>query len=189
MTNITIISGSPRESSLTYRVALLLKKTFEQEADLNVTLVDVREWKLPLLQKVFTGLEKTPEEYRPLFEIMEDTHGFVLVSPEYNGSYSPALKNLLDHFPKSVYSGKTFGFSTASPGAMGGMRAAQQLYLLAGALFGIPSPMMLITPKLEEKIDEKGNLIDEAFNSNLDKFKKQYLSLVEKLGVVKEVKF
>ena len=45
----------------------------------------------------------------------------LLVTPEYNGSYTPALKNLFDHFPKQ--SRKPFGIVTASPGALGGMRA------------------------------------------------------------------
>ena len=104
---------------------------------------------------------------------------FVLVTPEYNGSYTPALKNLLDHYPKQ--SRKAFGIVTASPGAMGGMRATQQLQLLVNAFFGIASPHMLIVPAVDKKFDAAGNLTDEHFKKSIDLFTREFLWLAESL--------
>ncbi len=39
-------------------------------------------------------------------------NAFIIVTPEYNGSYTPAMKNLFDHFPKQIH--KPFGIVTAS---------------------------------------------------------------------------
>jgi NAD(P)H-dependent FMN reductase len=110
---------------------------------------------------------------------MFEADAFILVTPEYNGSYSPAMKNMLDHFPKQHH--KTFGLVTASPGAMGGMRAAMQLQQLVFALFGIGSPYMLVVPGVDKKFDVEGNLLDESFQKSVDLFVKEFLWLSEKV--------
>jgi NAD(P)H-dependent FMN reductase len=112
---------------------------------------------------------------------MFEADAFILVTPEYNGSYTPALKNLFDHFPKQSH--KAFGVVTASPGILGGVRASQQVQLLINALFGIGSPHMLITPQVEKKFDASGNLIDPAFQKNIDVFVSEFLWLAENISL------
>jgi NAD(P)H-dependent FMN reductase len=177
--NIEIISGSPRKDSGSHRVALFLQKYLAKKTIHTVDIIDVRDWNLPLLQHVFTSVEKTPAEYRPLAKRMFAANAFILVTPEYNGGYSPALQNLMDHFPKQSH--KAFGIVTASPGAMGGMRASQQLFLLIGALFGIASPYMLITPSVDKKFDVQGNLTDPGFEKAIEIFSSEFLWLAESL--------
>jgi NAD(P)H-dependent FMN reductase len=182
--NIEIIAGSPREQSVTYRVALFLKKFLEAHTPHQVNIIDVREWNLPLLNQVFGSVAATPDAFKPLAERMFAADAFIMVSPEYNGSYTPAMKNLLDHFPKQ--SRKTFGIVTASPGAMGGMRATQQMQLLVGALFGILSPYMLIVPGVDKKFDPHGQLTDETFQKQVDLFAKEFLWLAESVKGIQE---
>jgi NAD(P)H-dependent FMN reductase len=89
------------------------------------------------------------------------------------------MQNLFDHFPKQQR--KAFGLVTASPGAMGGMRAAMQLQQFVFALFGVGSPYMLITPNVDKKFDEEGNLLDAGFKKSIDVFINEYLWLAEKI--------
>ena len=176
---IEIIAGSPRKESISIRAALYLKNHLTANTDHSVDIIDVREWDLPLLQNVFSSVEATPERYRPLTERMFAADAFILVTPEYNGSYSPALQNLLDHFPKQSH--KAFGLVTTSKGVMGGMRSSQQLLLLVPALFGIASPYMLITPQVDKKFDEQGNLTDPGFQKPIDQFVQEFLWLAKAL--------
>jgi NAD(P)H-dependent FMN reductase len=176
---IEIISGSPRINSVTKRVALNLKKWLENNTNHEIGLIDLKDWNLPPFQRVFVSIDKTPDEFKPLSERIFGADAFILVSPEYNGSYSPAMKNLLDHFPKQHH--KTFGVVTASPGALGGIRAAQQLLLLVSALFGIASPYMLIVPAVDKKFDAEGTLFDESFQNNIHNFITEFLWLAENL--------
>ncbi len=179
--NITIVSGSPRENSVTVRVANFLQQELKNQfPDHNVRLVDVRHWKLGLLQTVWSSPAEAPEEFRPLAEIMCRSHAFIIVTPEYNGSYSPAMKNLFDHFPKQ--SRKVFGLATASPGAMGGMRAAMQLQQMVAAFFGILSPHMLITPAVDKKFNENGELIEENFRRVVNNFLHEFMWLAEHIN-------
>lgn len=176
---IEIISSSPRNTSVTHRVALFLQKHLQTHTQHNIGLIDVRHWNLGLLQNVFASVEKTPEAYKPLAERMFAANAFIIITPEYNGSYSPALQNLMDHFPKQT--GKPFGLVTASTGMMGGMRASQQLLLLVPALFGIAAPQMLVTPSVDKKFDADGILLDETFQKNIDVFVNEFLWLAEKI--------
>jgi len=177
---IEIISGSPRPNSVTHRVALHLLRLFSEKTGHQVGIVNLKDWNLPAIQSVFASPEHTPEEFRPLAERMFAADAFILVSPEYNGSYSPAMKNLLDHFPKQHH--KAFGIVTASPGPLGGIRASQQMQLLINALFGIASPYMLIVPTVDKKFDTEGQLLDESFRNTIHNFITEFLWLAERLA-------
>jgi NAD(P)H-dependent FMN reductase len=182
---IEIISGSPRINSVTRRAALYLKNSIKQNTMHEVDIIELKDWQLPPVQTVYVSVEKTPDQFKPLAERVFNADAFILVTPEYNGSYSPALKNLLDHFPKQHH--KPFGIVTASPGPLGGMRAAQQLLLLVPALFGIASPYLLIIPGIDKKFSADGDLLEESFSNNLKNFITEFLWLSEKLVKEKEV--
>jgi NAD(P)H-dependent FMN reductase len=182
--NIEIIAGSPREGSLTHRIALHLFNELRHCAAQHQTgLINLQEHRLPFIQKVWNNAEAPPEAYRALAGRMFDADAFVIVSPEYNGGYSPAMKNLFDHFPKQRR--KAFGICTGSDGAMGGMRASQQLLQLVPALFGIASPTLLIVPAMDKKFDEKGKLLDAAFSKKVHDFLTDFLWLAEALYAAK----
>lgn len=177
--HIEIISGSPRKNSITNRVALHLHKRLIECTAHQINLLDVRDWNMPPIETVFKSVESSPAPFRELSKRMFDADAFILVSPEYNGSYSASIKNLLDHFPKQLR--KPFGIVTASPGALGGMRAALQMQLLVIALFGLVSPSMLLVPAVEQKIDVDGNLTEKKFEHNINHFVSEFLWLAERV--------
>jgi len=182
--NIEIISGSPRKNSITYRVALFLKNYLQQVSQHSINIIDVRDWDVPVLETAWMSPEKVPLYLQPLGNRMFNADAFIMVTPEYNGSYSSALKNLFDHFPKQHH--KAFAIVTASDGAMGGIRASQQLQLLVYALFGIGSPYMLVVPGVNKKFDEQGTLLDTGFQKNIDIFITELLWLVESIRPIVE---
>jgi len=176
---IEIISGSPRPKSVTHRVALHLQRLMQEQTTHEVGIIHLKDWNLPAVQSVFVSVDYTPDEFKPLAKRMFSADAFILVSPEYNGSYSPAMKNLIDHFPKQHR--KPFGIVTASPGPLGGIRASQQMQLLIYALFGIGSPYMLVVGGVDKKFDAEGNLVDQSFHNNVHNFITEYLWLAESL--------
>ncbi|HKB43015.1 MAG TPA: NAD(P)H-dependent oxidoreductase [Chitinophagaceae bacterium] len=176
---IEIISGSARSNSITKRVALNLIKQLKEDTNHEIGIIDMKDWDLPPLQSVFKSLDTTPDEFKSLSKRIFEADAFILVSPEYNGSYAPALKNLLDHYPKQHH--KPFGIVTASPGSFGGIRATQQMLLLVSALFGIASPYLLVVPAVEKKFNVQGELLDESFQNSIHNFITEYLWLAENL--------
>lgn len=176
---IEIISGSPRKGSVSKRVAFHLLERFKNEAGVEVGLIAMDEVEFPFIQKVWTQVSDAPEHLQPIAGRMFNADAYVIVTPEYNGGYSPAMKNLFDHFPKRT--GKTFAICSASDGALGGMRAAQQTIQLVAALFGILSPILLVTPQMDKKFDENGTLLDENFQKAIDNFILNFLDLAKKI--------
>ena len=172
---IEIISGSARLASQTKRVALHLRDELQVYPEVSVGLIDLSFYNLPPVQDVFTSSEEAPTELREIVSRMFDADGFILVSPEYNGSYSPAMKNFLDHFPKQAR--KAFGIVAASPGSLGGIRAAVQLQNLTFGLMGIGSPQMLIVPEVDKKFRSDGLLVDQSFKGLVKAFIDQFLWL------------
>ena len=178
--NIEIVSGSPRKESVSFKEAVYLQNLLRQKTRHEVNIIDIREWQLPALQQVvYSSVDNTPGQLKPLAARMFAADAFIIVTPEYNGSYTPAMKNLFDHFPKQMH--KAFGIVTASQGSLGGIRASQQLQLLIGALFGIPSPFMLVTPQVDKKFDMNANLVDGSFQHSINTFIHEFLWLAERL--------
>ena len=177
--NIEIIAGSPRTGSTSLRVALHLEQALKAQTAHRIGLINMQESGLPPIQMPWSAADKAPEEYRAVAGRMFAADAIILVSPEYNGGYSPAMKNFLDHFPKQAR--KPFGLVTSSYGGFGGMRAAQQLLQLVPALFGIASPSLLIVPAVDKKFDESGKLLDEAFEKSVQDFITEFLWLAEKI--------
>ena len=178
--NIEIIAGSPRQGSLSHRVAKHLFNRLQQEAPQHrIGFINMQEVVLPFIQSVWQTPEHIPAEYKDVALRMFDAKAVILVSPEYNGGYSPAMKNFLDHFPKQTR--KAFAVATSSPGAMGGMRAAQQILQLVPALMGVASPTLLIVPGVDKKFGEGGSLLDESFAKNISSFLSEFLWLAEAL--------
>ncbi len=178
--HIEIIAGSPRQSSLSLRVAKHLYHKLQKQENLHVGLISLNEVQFPFIQKVWSSVEEAPEELKPIARRMFAAQGFIICSPEYNGAYSPAMKNLFDHFPKQLR--KVFGIATSSNGMMGGMRASQQLLQLVPALFGIASPKLLIVPEVDKKFNEEGVLLVPSFEKNVEDFVNDYLWLFRKLN-------
>lgn len=178
--NIEIVSGSPRTESVTNRVAVHLQRVLRDRTEHNINIIDVRQCNpMPLQEQVYPSVSETPEAFRPVAERMFAADAFIIVSPEYNGSYTAAMKNLFDHFPKQHH--KPFGIVTASPGMLGGIRAALHLQQFICALFGIPSPYMLVTPQVDKKFSPDGELLDVNFKKSVDLFVNEYLWLAERL--------
>ncbi len=180
---IEIISGSPRKESLTRRVAIHLQECLKNCTTHDIGLIDLQEWNLPPIESVYSSVENTPDKFKPLTKRMFEANAFIFVSSEYNGSYSSAMKNLLDHFPKQHH--KAIGIVTAAPGGMGGIRAAQQMQLLSNALFGICSPYLLLVPEVDKKFDEAGKLLDEKFEHSVRNFISEFIWLAESICVKK----
>ncbi|HVK97202.1 MAG TPA: NAD(P)H-dependent oxidoreductase [Flavisolibacter sp.] len=176
---IEIVSGSTRENSITFRVALHLQKQITERTDHHAGIIDVRQNNFPLLETVYTSVDAAPDQHKEVVGRMFAADAFIMVSPEYNGSYTACIKNFFDHFPKQHR--KIFGIATASPGSLGGIRAAMQMQQYIYALFGIGSPYMLVTPQVDKKFDEEGNLIDPTFQKTIDLFIKEFIWLAESI--------
>lgn len=183
--NIAIISASIREGRETHKVSEELCRQLRKQENINPNLVDLKEYALPLFEALYSE-ENASEATRKLRRYLHQADAMVFVSPEYNGSYTAALKNMTDGFSKAHFSGKPIGVVSVSSGALGGMRAAQLMQQLVLALRGYPIPQMLLVPDVDQKFSDEGVLLDQAFSKNITSFLEQFLWFTEAITAKKQ---
>lgn len=159
---IVVLLGSVRTERKGIRAARFVHRSLVERGH-DVTLVDPKELKLPLLDRMYKEYErgKAPAELERLATLYRAADAFVIVSAEYNHSIPPALSNLLDHFLEEYFF-RPSAIVCYSAGAFGGVRAAMQLRAMLGEL-GMPSISSLFPiPKVGQALDEAGTPQDEG---------------------------
>lgn len=133
MFRLAIIIGSTRPHRNGEAVAQWIFDIARQRRQTDVELVDIRDYRLPLLdepQPASSG-QYSHVHTRAWSEKIASFDGFVFVTPEYNHAPPAALKNALDYLFHE-WNNKSAGF--VGYGAMGGVRAVQELRHIMGAL-------------------------------------------------------
>ena len=126
MTKIGIILGSTRPGRNGEAVAQWVHQIAAQRSDAQFELVDIADWKLPLLDDPllpgYGSYSRTLTEQWSAKIASFD--GFVFVTPEYNHSIPAALKNAIDLLYVE-WNNKAAGF--VGYGNTGGARAIEHL--------------------------------------------------------------
>ncbi len=168
--NLSIVSGSIRENGLTLRIARALHQALQQYESGQAHLIDLGQYDLPLWRNMYDRQANTDPAIDDLFRTFSVTDTFLFVSPEYNGSYSLALKNVIDFFGLDVFTRKVVGIATVSTGMLGGIRCALQLQQLALAVQAIPVPYMFMVAEAHKKILPDGTWVDTASKEAMYRF-------------------
>ena len=167
--NFLIFLGSVRDSTppsparLGLRVSRACERYFPCEDDSHsVELIDPLDYPLEPVFKPHFAYPKSqaPKALAELADKIQAADGYIMVSPEYNHSMSPALANLLNHFGSSLFAYKPSSIVTYSAGQWGGMRAAVQMRAYLSELGCLPVSAMIHVPKAADVFDEQGNARD-----------------------------
>lgn len=129
MLKIGIITGSTRPNRRSPDVAKWVLEIARRRTDLEVELVDIADFELPLLDEPMPpsmGKYQQPHTKRWAAKIAT-LDAFLFVTPEYNHGIPAALKNAID-FLYAEWNHKAAGF--VSYGAAGGSRAVEHLRLV-----------------------------------------------------------
>jgi NAD(P)H-dependent FMN reductase len=114
-----------------------------------------------------------------------ESDGFILVTPEYNHSFSGTIKNALDNFLPE-YEKKPFGIVSYSNGPFGGIRANEALRIVISQLKGVSTPIPLMISVVQEVFDEKGLLKDSQYDSRFKTFLEDFEWYVNSLKEARE---
>ncbi|HCV53870.1 MULTISPECIES: NADPH-dependent FMN reductase [unclassified Exiguobacterium] len=125
--NIGIILGSTREGRLSPQVGNWVKQLADQRGDANYTILDIADYKLPLLGEKDADASGAADWSKDV--AAQD--GFVFIVQEYNHSIAASLKNALDYL-RVEWNNKAAGI--VSYGSVGGARAAEHLRGILGEL-------------------------------------------------------
>jgi NAD(P)H-dependent FMN reductase len=181
---ISILSSSTRINRQSHRVALALRQHIG-ELGYEALLLDLSELRFPLMEEVLHRHPNPPADLPDFASAVRQSDALIFVSPEYNGSYTAALKNAVDYLKENEFANKVIGVAAVTAGNAGGVRAALAMQQLVLGIGGIPIPQMLLVGAVTQRFDEHGQLTDPTFSKQMQQFLDAFCWLSE---AVKEKK-
>lgn len=129
---IGIIVGSTREGRFADKAAAWVQGVLGQRQEVEVKLLDLRDFKLPLFDApVSPSYKQAPYENKEVARFTAEiaaADAYIIVSPEYNHAPPAVLKNAMD-WVYQEWNQKAVAF--VSYGSVGGARAVEQLRAIA----------------------------------------------------------
>lgn len=165
--SIAFICASLRHGAINQRLetALMIKAAALGAEPLKI---DLSDYEMPL----FHGDLKTPDTVKTLIEHLKTFDAVVMVTPEYNGSLPPLLKNVID-WTSTVetghFTGPVYGIASCTPGPMSGIMCLRQLHYILNRVGAEVVPTHVGCGNASAAFDGEGRLSAEPANSLSDK--------------------
>ncbi|GBL36122.1 NAD(P)H-dependent FMN reductase LOT6 [Filimonas sp.] len=161
MPQISILSSSIRTGRNSHRVALYFKELIESKQWASVDILDLKEYDFPLFDERLKYQTNPSAATLSIAEKIKAADGIIIVTPEYNGGYPAALKNVIDLMYEEWHR-KPVAISTISDGSFGGTQVITSLQFTLWKMRAWTVPAMFPVPKVRELFDENGQATGAA---------------------------
>lgn len=189
MTKILAFAGSSRKQSINKKLVKIAALAAEKEGA-STTIIDLADFPMPLFDQDLEAEQGMPEKAAEFKKLLIEHDGFLIASPEYNGAFSPLLKNVIDWASRAesngepsllAFKGKFAVIMAASPGTLGGIRGLVFLRMLLGNIGVTVLPEQQAIPKAFQAFSEQGTLIDENQQQAVEKIGINLVKIINKL--------
>lgn len=185
---ILVFAGSAREGSYNKKLARLAAKAAEK-AGAVATFIDLRDLPMPLFDEDLEARDGEHPNAKTFKDHMKAHDGFIIVSPENNGTYSALLKNVIDWASRKrtgetkfeCFADKITVLMSASPGPLGGMRGLVSLRILLSNIQILVLPDQLTLSSADKAFNEDGSLKDPAKQESVEQLATKLVGMVRKL--------
>lgn len=174
MAKLLFFSGSQAENSINAHLAKAAEK-HAKEMGAQTHFINLADFDLPLFDPDIQT-HHMPEGATALKNLLKDYDGVYIASPEYNGSFTPLLKNAIDWASRirdenepfmPAFNGKTYAIGATSPGGLGGMRGLVQLRMLLGCIGITVVPTQLALGGARDAFNNDGTLKSDTMDAML----------------------
>ncbi len=181
-----MFAGSIRRDSYHRRLALAAAGRLA-EAGADVTVADLRNYPMPLYDGDLETSLGLPDRAEAFKELLRGHDGFVIASPEYNGSFPALLKNAIDWASRpepgeghlAVFRGKTAAILAGSPGMGGGHRGLRHLRELLEMMGVNVVDSQVTIPRVQEAFDSQGRLVRPEDAASLERLVDDLMAAAE----------
>jgi len=163
---ILVIPGSLRTGSLNAKLAAAMAYQFAQ-AGAEVTRISLGDFPLPIYDGDLQTKSGVPKHAINLKRMIGAHHGVLIVTPEYNSSVPPLVKNTIDWVTRvqdaqetrgQVFRERAFALAAASESRLGGTRALAALRLVLSACHATVIPNQLALSFASDAYDDMDRL-------------------------------
>ena len=174
---ILVLPGSVKSTSVNVKLANAAQLTLAH-LGADMTRVSLHDYPLPLVNEDLKAEQGIPEPAINLGRMIAAHDGVFIVSPEYNGSIPPLLKNAIDWISLISSDGdgmlkpwhdRYVALGAASPDRLGGIRSLAHLRAVMVDIGAQVISQQVSVPNAREAFDEHGALKDERAAGILDK--------------------
>lgn len=162
-----IVIGSIREERVSDRLAKWVENQAKTMEEVETMMIDLKHYPMPLFNEPVSpqyNPNRKPEKIvQEWMDAVGQCDALVLVTPEYNRSYSSVLKNALDYLDFQL---KRKPVSLVAHGSTGGAQAVSHLRAVIPGLVAVTNPMaVMVVGRVGEMFDEEGNPNEEIKNN------------------------
>ena len=133
----------------------------------DVTLIDLADYPLPLMNEDLETREGLPDNAQRLKALFKAHDALLIATPKYNSSIPPLLKNTIDWVSRewqgesglAPYQNKVAAIMAASPGTFGGMRMLPHLRQILNTLGVLVLPGQFSLPHADRAFDEENGAL------------------------------
>lgn len=186
---ILVIPGSLRTGSLNAKLAAAAAHELAQ-AGAEVTRISLSDFPLPIYDGDLQIKSGVPKNAFNLKRMMGAHHGVLIVSPEYNSSVPPLLKNAIDWVTRvqdphetrgQVFRERAFAIAAASESRLGGARCLAALRLILTACHATVIPNQLALPFASQAYDDMDRLKHPADSEALSALARQLIDISQRM--------
>ncbi|MDR2536286.1 MAG: NAD(P)H-dependent oxidoreductase [Treponema sp.] len=166
-----VFVGSLRKESFSRKIAHIVTGMLLK--DFHFKIIDIGG--LALYNQDYDDQGNVPPAWVDFRQELGSLRGFLFVTPEYNRSMPPVLKNALDigsrPFGQNLWSGKPGAIISVSPGQIGGFGANHHLRQVMSFLniLLLNQPEAYIS-KVDALLNEKGELVNQGTKDFLQSY-------------------
>jgi chromate reductase len=186
---LLVIPGSLRTGSLNARLAATAAHELAQ-AGVDVTRISLGDFPLPIYDGDLQTRSGVPMHATNLKRMIGAHHGVLIVTPEYNSSVPPLVKNAIDWVSRvhdaqesrgQVFRERVFAIASASESRLGGTRALAALRLILSACRATVIPNQLALSFAGDAYDEMDRLRHPADIEALQALARQLIELSQRM--------
>ena len=186
---ILIIPGSLRTGSHNAKLAMVAASEFAR-AGADVTRISLDDYPLPIYDGDLQAESGVPKNAVNLKRMMGSHDGVLIVTPEYNSSVPPLVKNTIDWITRvqdphesrgQVFRERPFAIAAASEGRLGGTRALAALRLILSACHATVVPNQMALSFADQAYDDMDRLRKEADIEALKALVRQLIEVSQRM--------
>jgi chromate reductase, NAD(P)H dehydrogenase (quinone) len=186
---ILVIPGSLRTGSHNARLAAAAAYELAQ-AGAEVTRISLGDFPLPIYDGDLQTKSGVPKHAVNLKRMIGAHHGVLMVTPEYNSSVPPLVKNAIDWVTRvqdahetrgQVFRERAFAIAAASESRLGGTRCLAALRLILSACQATVIPNQLALSFAAEAYDDMDRLKQPADIEALDALVRQLIDVSQRM--------
>lgn len=187
---IQVILGSVRDNRFGIQPANWIFEKLKAIEGIEAEFIDLKDWNLPMFTEATPPSMNKGQHSTELMQKWSDkiasADGYIIVTPEYNHSFSSALKNAIDYL-YTEWNNKAVAFVSYGSVA-GGSRAVEQLRQVAVELQMAPTRTGVHLTSYYTNLDENGKFRFETYEDTGKTLIDQLVWWTKALKTAREVK-